>query len=144
MYYFGKILPQVKQCIRAGHQRMYASVLYNYLLLLFFNKHIFADSAEGASKIFGKVFEFRSCGYSVFGVAYGFVVYPSARFAHILFHTSLSSVFFYSIGSKSAAPCLHNGHTKSSGSSSPSYTYPHILHTYPFFPSVFGFGFTFS
>ena len=40
------------------------------------------------------------------------------------------------IGSKSAAVCLHSGHMKSSGSSSPSYTYPHTLQTYPFLPSV--------
>lgn len=44
-----------------------------------------------------------------------------------LFHSSFFlfskeniRIFFYSIGSKSAAPCLHSGQIKSSGSSSPS------------------------
>ena len=45
-------------------------------------------------------------------------------------------------GSKSSAPCLHSGQMKSGGNSSPSYTYPQILHTNPFFCSdgAAGFG----
>ena len=46
------------------------------------------------------------------------------------------------IGSKSEAPCLHRGQTKSSGNSLPSCTYPHTLQTQPFFPSVSGCGLT--
>ena len=52
--------------------------------------------------------------------------------------------FDYDNGSKSSAPCLQSGHTKSGGRVSPSYTYPQILHTKPFFFSSLRFGFTLS
>ena len=45
----------------------------------------------------------------------------------------------YATGSKSLAGCLHHGQTKSAGNSSPSWTYPHTLHTHFFTPPFSSF-----
>lgn len=41
---------------------------------------------------------------------------------HLAFQIDMNLLFYLTSISKSDAPCLHNGHTKSAGRSSPSYT----------------------
>jgi len=83
-----------------------------------------ACAAEGACKVFGKVFEFGAGSNAVIGIALCLVVFPATQITYIFFHFCkphfIFLLFFYLISSKSEAPCLQSGQMKSSGSSSPS------------------------
>ena len=55
-------------------------------------------------------------------------------------HELLFKALSYSFLTKSSLGCLHSGHTKSAGSSSPSYIYPHTVQRQPVFFSWPGLG----
>ena len=47
---------------------------------------LFADAADGAAPVVGKVFESGARGYAVIGIALGGVIHVTADFANVLFH----------------------------------------------------------
>ncbi len=56
---------------------------------LSFAEIVLAYSAKGAYEIFGKILELCAGSNSVVGIAEGFVIFPSAYVAYILFHIDL-------------------------------------------------------
>lgn len=47
---------------------------------------LFADAADGAAPVVGKIFESGARGYAVIGIALGGVIHVTADFANVLFH----------------------------------------------------------
>ena len=53
---------------------------------LFFAEVVFTYSAKGTYEVLGKVLKLGACGNAIVGIAYGFVINPTAHVTYILFH----------------------------------------------------------
>lgn len=64
-----------------------------------FNEIGLVYSAEEALKIIGKILEFCAGSDTLFGAAFAFIVFPSAKLAYVFFHNKLLSTVdnFYTL-----------------------------------------------
>ena len=60
--------------------------LFCYILLFSFAEIVFVYAAERAYEVIGKILEFCAGFDTVIGIAYSFVIFPSAYFTNIFFH----------------------------------------------------------
>ena len=63
-------------------------------VFFYFFKHIFADTAQGANKVIGKIFKLCAGIDTVLGIAQHFIIFPMAYSAYV-FHNIISFIIFF-------------------------------------------------